>query len=128
MRGFEDFYIRRSWAIQDRLPCEVLTDAPDAAVTPEVKSMLYAYLRLSEDESELCATGWISKPAWREWHQGIVTAMQLTTHAQVLKEVCNGGRRISEFSKLRRCVQQGPMAEQHLCLRRQPTLRPARKV
>lgn len=88
-RAFEQFFMHRYWQIMDGMSLEGAMGRRLAGleVSPEDKRAVIAYLRLSEDEADLRARGWISTDTWALWWEGVATQLQRWPFDEVWADV-----------------------------------------
>ncbi|MGW2283638.1 hypothetical protein [Streptomyces phaeochromogenes] len=75
VRQVEDFYIARYWSLLDRLSTRTLRGVDAGALDEEEEMPIRLYFRLSEDEADLRAQGWVSDDTWRDWGGAIHAQM-----------------------------------------------------
>jgi hypothetical protein len=104
-RAFEESFVQRYWKIMDDLSLAALkgTPPPEAAVTPGDEKAVIAFLRLSEDELDLRARGWISAGTWVLWWEGIRNQLHRWPFDEVWRDVCarEDQEESGEYSMLR---------------------------
>lgn len=88
-RTFEDFYVERYWKVMDNLSLEAVKGevAKDTWVLPEDEKAVLAYLRLSEDELDLRAKGWISTSTWHLWWGGVQVQLSRAPFKKIWEQV-----------------------------------------
>ncbi|MFC8343895.1 hypothetical protein [Streptomyces sp. NPDC057280] len=85
VRQFEDVYVARYWSLLDRLSLPALRGAGAGGDAESTTAAAYGsdsdttairlYFRLSEDEADLRAQGWVSDETWGEWGGAIHAQM-----------------------------------------------------
>jgi hypothetical protein len=81
VRQVEDVYVTRYWSLLDKMSPETLRGRDTPAQDPqgsmsEEEKAIRLYFRLSEDEADLRAQGWVSDDTWQEWRGAIHSQMQ----------------------------------------------------
>ena len=108
VRQVEDVYVRRYWDILDRLPLAVLRGAParrcGRSADQDVQRAVRLYFRLSEDQADLRAQGWVSDVVWKEWEEAIRTTLSRWPFAGLWRLALEdaGNKREYAFTHLRR--------------------------
>ncbi|MDO0936371.1 hypothetical protein QQY66_33465 [Streptomyces sp. DG2A-72] len=75
VRQVEDVYVTRYWSLLDRLSTSTLRGMDGHTLTPQAEMAIRLYFRLSEDEADLRAQGWVSDDTWRDWSGAISSQM-----------------------------------------------------
>jgi len=77
-RDFENLFVQRYWKIMDDLSLEAIecTRTVGEPVSPGDRKAVIAFLRLSEDELDLCAKNWIGAATWELWRDGMATQLR----------------------------------------------------
>lgn len=77
IRQVEDFYLQRFWNLMDRLSEPALTCRVSAGgVKEDDRRAIRLYFRLSEDEADGRANGWVSRATWHIWRGAIRNQMK----------------------------------------------------
>ncbi|MFD3456756.1 hypothetical protein ACFWVC_31845 [Streptomyces sp. NPDC058691] len=69
VRQVEDVYVARYWTLLDKMSPSTLRGARVEDL--DQKAVIRLYFRLSEDEADLRAQGWVSKDTWHIWSSSI---------------------------------------------------------
>ncbi|SNX64809.1 hypothetical protein SAMN06272735_6637 [Streptomyces sp. TLI_55] len=79
VRQFEDVYVARYWSLLDRLSLPALRGVDGrgegGADADRDTAAIRLYFRLSEDEADLRAQGWVSDETWGDWGGAIHAQM-----------------------------------------------------
>ena len=68
----ETIFVERYWTLMDGLSLVAVKGCSQPIIDPADEKIVLQYFRLSEDELELHAEGWISDRTWTAWRAGIV--------------------------------------------------------
>lgn len=104
MRQVEDFYVARYWSLLDKLSPRTLRGIGTPALNEREEMAIRLYFRLSEDEADLRAQGWVSDDTWRDWSGAISSQMRRPPFDRIWAETCedSAAGRDYEFRHLRR--------------------------
>jgi hypothetical protein len=105
LRQFETLYVQRYWSLMDGLTLAALRNSPLAAVATDDEKIVWAYLRLCEDQLELRAAGWISNATWRLWSDGMHAQLQRWPFDTIWHRSCKND---SNNFRLLQAHQKGP--------------------
>jgi hypothetical protein len=75
VRQVEDSYVARYWSLLDRLSTRALRGVDADDLGEEDQKAIRLYFRLSEDEADLRAQGWVSDDTWNDWGGAIHAQM-----------------------------------------------------
>lgn len=75
VRQVEDVYVARYWSLLDRLSTRTLRGIEPDSLSELEEAAVRLYFRLSEDEADLRAQGWVSDDTWRDWGGAIHSQM-----------------------------------------------------
>lgn len=102
-RSFEDFFVERYWKIMDDLSLEAVKgeEAEDKPVSRPDEKAILAYLRLSEDEWDLRAKGWISTSTWNLWSGGMKDQLVRWPFKKVWQHACDREEALGEKGEYR---------------------------
>ncbi|MET7930264.1 hypothetical protein ABZT43_41440 [Streptomyces sp. NPDC005349] len=103
VRQVEDFYIARYWSLLDRLSDRTLRGVDADDLSEQEKAAIRLYFRLSEDEADLRAQGWVSDDTWCAWGGAVHSQMHRPPFARFWEETTqdSDAGRDYEFSHLR---------------------------
>ncbi|MFE9880088.1 hypothetical protein [Streptomyces sp. NPDC005784] len=104
VRQVEDFYVARYWSLLDKLSPRTLCGIGTPALNEQEEMAIRLYFRLSEDEADLRAQGWVSDDTWRDWSGAVSSQMRRPPFDRIWAETCedSAAGRDYEFRHLRR--------------------------
>ncbi|WP_037576748.1 hypothetical protein [Phaeacidiphilus oryzae] len=71
IREVESLYISRYWTLIDRMDLRTITCHALGPLEKDEEKWLRLFIRLSEDEADLRAAGWVSDDIWAIWEASI---------------------------------------------------------
>ncbi|MGW6616965.1 hypothetical protein ACWGA0_26395 [Streptomyces erythrochromogenes] len=107
VRQVEDVYVARYWSLLDRLSPQTLRGLDGHALREGEELAIRLYFRLSEDQADLRAQGWVSDDTWRDWSGAISSQMNRPPFDRFWAETCEDSTagRDYAFTHLRRLAQ-----------------------
>ncbi|MFG2124005.1 hypothetical protein [Streptomyces sp. NPDC048710] len=131
VRQVEDFYIARYWSLLDRMSTHAIRGVDADTLSEQEEAAVRLYFRLSEDEADLRAQGWVSDDTWRFWGGAIHSQMHRPPFDRLWAETSqdSDAGRDYEFRHLRRlwhdaAYDPAPSRTFRRWLRRSPWRRP----
>ncbi|MFD6277763.1 hypothetical protein ACFWFI_19645 [Streptomyces sp. NPDC060209] len=88
VRQVEDVYVARYWSLLDRLSPHTLRGLDGHVLREEEELAIRLYFRLSEDQANLRAQGWVSDDTWRDWSGAITSQMGRPPFDLLWTETC----------------------------------------